>query len=521
MNTARLDQVNSRVTRFVAGVPVNARGSKGGPKNRAVIYVRASLDHTGEGLSVQRQQASCESYCNARGWEVVEVCTDNSVSAYKGKARPGWEEALRLSRDGLVDHIVAWHIDRVTRNMKDLEELIQVVDDAGVSLATVEGDININGDTGRLIARILAAVAIGEVERKGARQKAAHDQRAAKGKRFTGGGRPFGFEVDGQHREDEAAVLRDVTARRLRGESWRALAADLNERGVRTTRGKFWDGTSISRTARHPRNAGILLHRGVAVADGDWEPIISYTDWLALADESATVGQVAPAVAPRGRTPRSLLAGLARCADHDRPSKLRKANGRAIYFFECCNSSMPTDVADKTVIRELFLEASSIANTLVREHENARSTGNASQRASELRQEKADLLDRIAQADALFAAGDIDAQRLTAITGDLTPRIEQIDRELVKYVRGSSRLDGRYSLATLKETWEELDLPERRRALQAYFERVDVKKRAHRKVPASAAMLTITTLDGRTIKPEEVPAQTTQPVSIARLFPTR
>lgn len=492
--SAKLEQVNRRTSRSVTGAAAGRSSAEKQATNKAVIYVRASLDHTGEGLSVARQRASCESYCAARGWQVVEVCEDNSVSAYKGKARPGWERALQLSRDGQVSAIVAWHIDRVTRNMKDLEELIQVVDAAGVSLATVEGDININGDTGRLIARILAAVAIGEVERKGARQKAAHDQRAASGKRFTGGGRPFGFEVDGNHRPAEAEVLQEIVTRRLKGESWTKLAADLNGRGIVTTRGNKWDGATVSRTVRHPRNAGILLHRGNAVAEGDWEPIIEYADWLAIADEATAVGKIASAAAPVGRKPKSLLAGVARCAEHDKPSKLRKGyKGVPVYFFECCNSSIPTEIADTAARKAVFREAGSVAAMLQQEHQ----AGTNGKRASELRTERAELADRLSEATDMFSAGEVDRTQLAAISAEVTPKIEAIDMELVRYVRQGSRLDGRYSLGKLREEWNVMDLDECRRAVQAYVAKVDVKKRAHRRVPASADMLTITALDGR------------------------
>ena len=93
--------------------------------------------------------------------------------------------------------VLAWHLDRLTRNMLDLETLILLAEDHGVGVATVTGDIDLTSDVGRMVARILAAVARAEVERKGARQRRANQQRRAEGKRWTSGWRPFGYELDG------------------------------------------------------------------------------------------------------------------------------------------------------------------------------------------------------------------------------------------------------------------------------------------------------------------------------------
>ncbi|HEY2043523.1 MAG TPA: recombinase family protein, partial [Jatrophihabitans sp.] len=49
---------------------------------RAAIYARVSLDATGEGLAVERQQEACQALAVARGWTVVETIVDNSISAY-------------------------------------------------------------------------------------------------------------------------------------------------------------------------------------------------------------------------------------------------------------------------------------------------------------------------------------------------------------------------------------------------------------------------------------------------------
>jgi len=66
---------------------------------RAVIYTRQSLDRDGSGDAVARQLEACEKLCAARGWDVVARWTDNSVSAFSGKPRPGYDRALAMLED--------------------------------------------------------------------------------------------------------------------------------------------------------------------------------------------------------------------------------------------------------------------------------------------------------------------------------------------------------------------------------------------------------------------------------------
>src|SRR5690606_9959422 len=175
---------------------------------RAVIYARVSLDKTGEGASVERQLEACRALAVARGWDVVDEKVDNSISAWSNKRRPAWEAVLEMVDRREVEVIVAWHLDRVTRSMKELERLIALSVERGVGVATATGDIDLTTDTGRMVARIVAAVAAAEVERKGARQRLANAQRAAKGVK-TYGHRPFGWTADQSELvEEEAALLR-------------------------------------------------------------------------------------------------------------------------------------------------------------------------------------------------------------------------------------------------------------------------------------------------------------------------
>lgn len=250
---------------------------------RAAIYARISKDSTGQGLGVERQKSACIELAHSRGWQVdpAQVWIENDTSASVGR-RPKFEAMIAAAEAGAFDVIVAWHVDRLTRKLSELEDLIALSERTGVRVATVSGDIDLTSDAGRLVGRILASVARGEVERKGARQKAAHQQRAEQGRMPSG--RAFGYEKDGTVREDEAQIVRSLFSRAAAGEGLHTLTRSLAERDVMNTRGKPWTRSGVRDILTNPR---YIAERWILrsspsgkrtreyIGRGAWEPLVS------------------------------------------------------------------------------------------------------------------------------------------------------------------------------------------------------------------------------------------------------
>ncbi|KAA9134844.1 recombinase family protein [Microbacterium caowuchunii] len=280
-----------------------------------VIYGRISDDPTGKAAGVERQVDECRTLAEAASVHIVETLIDNDLSATTGKRRPSFERVLELVRAGQVDTVVIWHTDRLYRLPRDLEPIIELADDRRLRFLTVtSSEIDLNTASGRMVARILAAASAQEVEHKAERQKSASDQRAARGLPTTRPG--YGYErVDGRDVvvEAEAHVIRDAARRVLASESLRAVAADLNARGVPSPGGAPWQGVTLRQMLRRPSLAGLRTHRGVTVGafDPTLHPAILDVDTherlLALFDDPARRRPSG------GRTPKHLLSGLAEC----------------------------------------------------------------------------------------------------------------------------------------------------------------------------------------------------------------
>jgi site-specific DNA recombinase len=87
-----------------------------GTTRRAAIYARISRDREGGGLGVDRQRDDCRALAARLGWDVVAVYTDNDLSAYAGKPRPGYRALLDAIDAGQVNAVIAWHPDRLHRS---------------------------------------------------------------------------------------------------------------------------------------------------------------------------------------------------------------------------------------------------------------------------------------------------------------------------------------------------------------------------------------------------------------------
>ena len=236
------------------------------------IYVRISSDPRNMRAGVERQIADCEAIIRQRGWPAPVKYEDNDVSAWSGKRRPAFEQML-LDMAGL-DAIVAWDLDRLFRQPRDLERFLDRCEKAGMhKVLTAQGDIDLTSPDGRLRARIMAAVGAKESDDKSRRVKRALQDRREQGK-YHGSRPPYGYRFDG-----EGSIEIDVTAADVVAE---AFASILGGGSIRHLVGRFKHLPGAPQTQQSWRS--LLLSPTLAgmTADhqtGDWEAIISARSW--------------------------------------------------------------------------------------------------------------------------------------------------------------------------------------------------------------------------------------------------
>lgn len=247
---------------------------------RAALYMRISMDRTGEHLGVERQQQDCEEHARALDWDIAELFIDNDISATSGKARPEYRRMLAAVDAGEIDAIVAWHPDRLYRKVPDLGDLVDVCKRNSTQISTVRaGVVDLSTPSGRLIAGLLAQVATYEGEAKADRWQRSWRQGREAGKWAKSGTRLFGYTRAGEVVETEATVARDMARRILEGDSILGVARWLQDEGVEPTRGGAWSPASIKRYLTNPIVAGFSTLNGEVVGRGDWKPIVDPEQW--------------------------------------------------------------------------------------------------------------------------------------------------------------------------------------------------------------------------------------------------
>jgi len=225
-----------------------------------VGYVRVSTEQqAGEGVSLDAQRARLEAYAVAMELELVTICEDRGLSA-KSLARPGLQTALAMLEDGKASGLVVTKLDRLTRSVRDLGDLVDRYFAARFSLLSLSDSIDTRTASGRLVLHVLGAVSQWEREATAERTKDALSQIRAAGARLGGEGlgwrRVDALDDAGRRRfEDvvqEGETIDRIFELRAQGLSIPDIVAVLEAAGRPTKRAVRWHPTTVQRIlARH------------------------------------------------------------------------------------------------------------------------------------------------------------------------------------------------------------------------------------------------------------------------------
>ena len=167
---------------------------------KVAIYVRVSTqEQAQEGYSIDAQTERLQAYCRAKDWTVFGVYTDAGYSGSNTK-RPDLQRLLTDVRAGLVDCVLVYKLDRLSRSQKDTLMLIEdTFLAAGVAFVSMSENFDTSTPLGRAMVGILSVFA--QLEREQIRERMAmgRAERARQGLYHGGGWKPFGYDyVDGR-----------------------------------------------------------------------------------------------------------------------------------------------------------------------------------------------------------------------------------------------------------------------------------------------------------------------------------
>ena len=283
-------------------------------KLRCAVYTRKSSE---EGLeqefnSLDAQRESCEAYIasqRSEGWIPVRDRYDDGGISGGTLERPALQRLLADIEDGLVDVVVVYKIDRLSRSLMDFAKLVEVFDRNQVTFVSVTQSFNTTTSMGRLTLNVLLSFAQFEREVTAERIRDKFAASRAKGM-WMGGCPPLGYDVKARKlivNDDAAANVRFIFKRFVEIGSGTTLLRELAQRGITTRQGKPITKGFLYRMLNNRAYLGEAVHKGTSYP-GEHDAIIDRELW----DAVRTILKESPRVRAnrsRANTP-ALLKGL-------------------------------------------------------------------------------------------------------------------------------------------------------------------------------------------------------------------
>ena len=254
-------------------------------KLRCAIYTRKSSE---EGLeqefnSLHAQREACEAYIASQRSESRALVRDQSDDGGVSGGtldRRGLQQLLEDIEDGLVDVVVVYKIDRLSRSLADFAKLVEVFDRNGVTFVSVTQSFNTTTSMGRLTLNILLSFA--QFEREVTAERIRDKVAASRKKgRWMGGVPPYGYRVENRRLvvdEDAAGHVRWIFARFLEIGSGTELAREVAQHGIRTPRGNRIDKKYLYRMLNNRAYIGEAVHKGESYP-GEHDAIVDRETW--------------------------------------------------------------------------------------------------------------------------------------------------------------------------------------------------------------------------------------------------
>lgn len=211
-----------------------------------VGYVRVSTeDQVRDGVSLLAQEERIRARCIADGRALTHIFQDGGQSG-KSLDRPALKRVIDSIKSHAIGALVILKLDRLTRSVKDLAELVELFARYKVALVSVTESLDTSTAAGELLVNILGSVA--QWERKAIAERTvaalAHLRRSGK----VYGRTPYGYVRSGHVLVNEPLKqhnIRVIRNMRASGASYRAIAAELNHVGTTPPRGKVWYPSSV------------------------------------------------------------------------------------------------------------------------------------------------------------------------------------------------------------------------------------------------------------------------------------
>ena len=243
---------------------------------KCAIYTRKSTD---EGLekefnTLEAQREASENFIKSQkhqGWTLIDEHYDDGGYSGGNMKRPALQHLLEDVQTGIVNMIVVYKIDRLTRSLTDFAKMVDIFDKYKCSFVSVTQNFNTADSMGRLTLNMLLSFA--QFEREIGAERVRDKVAASKKKGiWMGGGIPYGYEPINRKlviKPKEAEEIKFMFESYLQYKSAQAVSELMEEKGY-----KSFARSAIVRMLKNPIYMGKIKHKD-QLYDGQHEGIIS------------------------------------------------------------------------------------------------------------------------------------------------------------------------------------------------------------------------------------------------------
>ena len=226
----------------------------------AGLYPRVSTeDQSRFGHSLDEQEDRLKKLCEFKDYEIYKVYREEGVSA-KDTNRPKFKEMIQDMKDGKINKIVVYKLDRLTRSIQDLENICKMLEEYNCDLESVAEEINAGNANGKFFIRMLTILAQLEIERTSERTKFGLIGAAKKG--HISGQPALGYTKKDKSKkividELESDVVKRIFSMYLEGSSVCHICDIFNEENVLN---KHWATTTVDKILSNKIYIGSIEH---------------------------------------------------------------------------------------------------------------------------------------------------------------------------------------------------------------------------------------------------------------------
>lgn len=454
---------------------------------RVALYTRVSTERQSqEGFSLEAQHDQLIAHINTHNMQLFKVYSDPGVSA-KNLKRPGVQEMIRDLKDGLFDAVIVHKLDRLTRNISDLYDLIELFNKKGIQLISLSENIDTSNPMGRMFVFLMGILAqmyrenLADEVTKGMRKRAEKGMHNITVNLY---GYERGENGELLVKEEEAKWIRYIFDQYLSGAGSNAIAKSLNEFGVRRNQGARWDRHKVFMALRNHHYTGKIHWKSVK----DEKAVIREGAHAAIISED--IFERAQRMAERRKgglvsknSYEYVYGGILRCANCGAKysGKFTKYGDTTYRRYDCVNTQKfgicnQGGISEIKLTKLLFNSLDLIGKDYSRKDMPKQEKTEEEQlrksiRESEARRERWQL----AYGDGNMPYDDFSKRMKDEMERlqELEDKLSTITPQIVSYLTPDEAIK---TVNSLKEHWEFIEPKERKEIIQSLFQEIVIKR---------------------------------------------